>query len=173
MLIIVADYLDSGEIRKVNNASLRGMSYMSTVKNFGLGGVASVIQLGKNGVQLGSIYEPLGLKTILAVADDHDNLTNIRAATPEHNDDVVTKEWCLGTNIPLGFAEDGLIVVATDTISSAIAKLDATFGKTQVLLSAPVSKPGDVWREYVSDTETVLKFHGYDGIIRAKTESWN
>jgi len=34
------------------------------------------------------------------------------------------------------------------------------------------SRPGDVWREHVSDTATTIKFHGFDGVIRSRTESW-
>ncbi|MDH1334088.1 hypothetical protein N5D77_07590 [Comamonas thiooxydans] len=36
----------------------------------------------------------------------------------------------------------------------------------------PDSRPGDVWREYVSDTTTTMKFHGFDGVIRSRSESW-
>lgn len=34
------------------------------------------------------------------------------------------------------------------------------------------SRPGDVWREYVSDTATTIKFHGFDGLVRSRSESW-
>lgn len=29
-----------------------------------------------------------------------------------------------------------------------------------------------VWREYVSDTETTLKFRGADGVVRSRQELW-
>lgn len=43
---------------------------------------------------------------------------------------------------------------------------------TTVLTSPPSSVPGDQWCEYISDTQTVWKFHGFDGIIRSKVENW-
>lgn len=42
-----------------------------------------------------------------------------------------------------------------------------------VLMDSPTSVPGDVWCEYVSDIQTVWKFHGLDGIIRSKVETWS
>lgn len=61
--------------------------------------------------------------------------------------------------------------IPTNSMLGMMAFADAV-GSTQVYLHAPISQPGDVWREYVSDTETLLKFHGLDGVIRTKTESW-
>lgn len=34
------------------------------------------------------------------------------------------------------------------------------------------SQPGDVWHEWVSDTQLAKKFHGLDGIIRTITETY-
>ena len=34
------------------------------------------------------------------------------------------------------------------------------------------AQPYEVWRERVSDTETLLKFKGSDGVIRSRTETW-
>lgn len=45
-------------------------------------------------------------------------------------------------------------------------------GVTQMYRTPIQSKPGDVWREWVSNTSTVIKFHGFDGVIRTRTESW-
>lgn len=38
-------------------------------------------------------------------------------------------------------------------------------GSTSILRHSPDSAPGDVWREYVSDTTSVLKVHGFDGVV--------
>ncbi|CAM4399583.1 hypothetical protein COAQ111491_21895 [Comamonas aquatilis] len=34
------------------------------------------------------------------------------------------------------------------------------------------SQPGDIWSEYVSNTQTIRKFHGFDGVVRSYTETW-
>lgn len=34
------------------------------------------------------------------------------------------------------------------------------------------SRPGEIWREYVNDTTTTIKFHGFDGVVRSRSESW-
>lgn len=38
-------------------------------------------------------------------------------------------------------------------------------GRTSIYRHTPDSFPGDVWREYVSDTVSVLRVHGFDGVI--------
>lgn len=43
---------------------------------------------------------------------------------------------------------------------------------TVVSRHARNSQPGEIWREYVSDTTTTIKFHGFDGVIRSRSESW-
>lgn len=53
----------------------------------------------------------------------------------------------------------------------ALASLDE-LGVTQVLRHTLLSKPGDVWRERVSDTQTIIKYHGDDGIVRSRLEAW-
>lgn len=45
-------------------------------------------------------------------------------------------------------------------------------GATQVTRHARDSKPGDVWHEYVSDTQLIKKFHGFDNVIRTITETY-
>lgn len=61
--------------------------------------------------------------------------------------------------------------IPTNALLGRMAYADDV-GATQVFRAPYQSKPGDVWREYVSDTSTVLKFHGFDGSIRSRTESW-
>ena len=53
----------------------------------------------------------------------------------------------------------------------ALAFLDA-LGATQVTQHTRDSQPGDVWHEWVSDTQLRKKFHGFDGVIRTITETY-
>ncbi|MDH1766499.1 hypothetical protein N5D37_12770 [Comamonas aquatica] len=53
----------------------------------------------------------------------------------------------------------------------ALAFLD-TLGATQVAQHARDSRPGDVWHEWVSNTQLRKKFHGLDGVIRTITETY-
>lgn len=53
----------------------------------------------------------------------------------------------------------------------ALAFLDA-LGATQVTRHARDSQPGDVWHEWVSNTQLTKKFHGLDGVIRTITETY-
>lgn len=53
----------------------------------------------------------------------------------------------------------------------ALAFLD-TLGATQVTQHARDSQPGDVWHEWVSNTQLKKKFHGLDGVIRTITETY-
>lgn len=53
----------------------------------------------------------------------------------------------------------------------ALAFLDA-IGATQVTQHARDSQPGDVWHEWVSNTQLRKRFHGLDGVIRTITETY-
>lgn len=53
----------------------------------------------------------------------------------------------------------------------AIAFLN-TLGATQVTQHTRDSQPGDVWHEWVSNTQLRKKFHGFDGVIRTITETY-
>lgn len=53
----------------------------------------------------------------------------------------------------------------------ALAFLD-TLGATQVTQHTRDSRPGDVWYEWVSNTQLEKKFHGFDGVIRTITETY-
>lgn len=52
-----------------------------------------------------------------------------------------------------------------------LAFLDA-LGATSVTRHTRDSQPGDVWHEYVSDTQLVKKFHGFDNVVRTITETY-
>lgn len=51
----------------------------------------------------------------------------------------------------------------------ALAFVDQV-GATMVLRHTPPSSPGHWWREYISDTQTAIKFHGFDNIVRTVSE---
>lgn len=51
----------------------------------------------------------------------------------------------------------------------ALAFVDQV-GATMVLRHTPASSPGHWWREYISDTQTAIKFHGFDNIVRIVSE---
>lgn len=53
----------------------------------------------------------------------------------------------------------------------ALAFLDS-MGATQVTQHTRDSQPGDVWHEWVSNTQLKKKFHGLDGVIRTITETY-
>lgn len=45
-------------------------------------------------------------------------------------------------------------------------------GLTLVYQHTPDAPMHGVWRERISDTETVLKYRGSDGVIRSRQELW-
>lgn len=51
----------------------------------------------------------------------------------------------------------------------ALAFVDQV-GATMVLRHTPASSPGHWWREYISNTQTAIKFHGFDDIVRTVSE---
>lgn len=51
----------------------------------------------------------------------------------------------------------------------AVAFVDQ-IGATMVLRHTPASSPGHWWREYISNTQTAIKFHGFDDIVRTISE---
>lgn len=76
--------------------------------------------------------------------------------------------WVEIANLPVG--SDPNQVPAVQFLG-ALAFADVV-GSTVVRRSPLDSRPGDVWREYVNDTTTTIKFHGYDGVVRSRTENW-
>lgn len=51
----------------------------------------------------------------------------------------------------------------------ALAFVDQV-GATMVLRHTPASSPGHWWREYISDTQTAIRFHGFDNTVRTISE---
>ena len=76
--------------------------------------------------------------------------------------------WVEVKNMPFGAAPNQ---VPAGLHLGALAFSDVV-GSTVVRRAVLDSKPGDIWREYVSDTTTTIKFHGFDGVIRSRTEAW-
>jgi hypothetical protein len=76
--------------------------------------------------------------------------------------------WVDVANLPVGPGPDQ---VPAGQQLGRLAFMDV-LGATTVHRSVPDSRPGDVWREYVSDTTTTIKFHGLDGVIRSRSETW-
>lgn len=76
--------------------------------------------------------------------------------------------WVDVANLPVGPGPDQ---VPAGQHLGRLAFMDV-LGATTVHRSVPDSRPGDVWREYVNDTTTTIKFHGLDGVIRSRTETW-
>ena len=76
--------------------------------------------------------------------------------------------WTEVMNLPVGTGPDQ---VHAGQHLGQLAYLDA-LSTTVISRHVRDSRPGEVWREYVSDTTTTIKFHGFDGIIRSRTESW-
>ncbi|MEN2430716.1 hypothetical protein [Comamonas sp. F1-6] len=79
-----------------------------------------------------------------------------------------TVNWTEVMNLPVGTGPDQ---VPAGQHLGQLAFLDA-LSTTVVSRHVRDSRPGDIWREYVSDTTTTIKFHGFDGVIRSRSESW-
>ena len=76
--------------------------------------------------------------------------------------------WVDVANLPVGPGPDQ---VPAGQHLGRLAFMDV-LGATTVHRTVPDSRPGDVWREYVNDTTTTIKFHGLDGVIRSRSETW-
>lgn len=76
--------------------------------------------------------------------------------------------WAEVMNLPVGTGPDQ---VPAGQQLGQLAYLDV-LSATVVSRHTRDSQPGDVWREYVNDTTTTIKFHGFDGVVRSRSESW-
>lgn len=88
-----------------------------------------------------------------------------KAATDPSSDKA---NWTEARNLPVG-AEPHQVPAGQHL--GALAYADA-ISTLPVSRHARTSQPGDVWREWTSDTATTIKFHGFDGVIRTRTEAW-
>lgn len=76
--------------------------------------------------------------------------------------------WTEAMNLPVGTGPDQ---VPAGQHLGQLAYQDV-ISTVSVSRHARESRPGDVWREYVTPTTTTIKFHGFDGVIRSRSESW-
>lgn len=113
---------------------------MSNVKNFGLIGVGQEVQLGKGGAKIASDSEKVVAK------DAEGALTNVQAADPVADQDLVTKKWAKGENITLGEAGDasltegGAVSLTPETsVTNAVDALNEILGK--LVPSSPTNFP--------------------------------
>jgi hypothetical protein len=121
-----------------------GEKYMANVKNFGLEGVASSVQLGKGGANLVADSGKIAAKTA-----DGSALTNFEAADPIASQDVVTKTYLdsqtgmtfnLGTPTDNGLASGAVPLTSTTTVTNAVDKLNEILGK--LVPTSPATFPG-------------------------------
>lgn len=128
---------------------------MSDVKNFGLTGVGQQVQLGKGGAKIASDSDKVVVK-------DHTGaLTNVQAADPVSDQDVVTKVWATGANITLGEATDGSLTTGgavnlstTDSVTNAVDALNEILGK--LVPAAPSNFPAGQTLTLSSSTTGLL-----------------
>jgi hypothetical protein len=117
---------------------------MANVKNFGLEGVASSVQLGKGGATLQGSASSVAVKTA-----DGSALVNLQAADPVAAQDVVTKgvfDALNGGTVQLGNPQDGTLndgavqLTTSTTVTTAVDKLNEILGK--LVPTAPANFPG-------------------------------
>jgi hypothetical protein len=114
---------------------------MSNVKNFGLDGVASSVQLGKGGSKIASEAGKITAK------DAGGDLVNIQGADPVEAQDLVTKNFVDGLGgmdftlgIPSDEVLDGAVVLTSETtVTNAVDALNEILGK--LVPTAPANFP--------------------------------
>ena len=121
-----------------------GEKYMANVKNFGLEGVASSVQLGKGNATLqGSTAR------ITAMDPTGATLVNVQAANPVQAQDVVTMNYLdsqtgmtfnLGTPTDNGLASGAVPLTSATTVTNAVDKLNEILGK--LVPTSPATFPG-------------------------------
>jgi hypothetical protein len=135
---------------------------MANVKNFGLEGVASSLQLGKGGANLVADSGKIAAKTA-----DGSALTNLEAANPVAAQDVVTKTYLdnkdgmafnLGTPTDNGLASGAVPLTSTTTVTNAVDKLNEILGK--LVPTSPSNFPGGQTLTLSSTSNTGLLASG-------------
>jgi hypothetical protein len=106
---------------------------MANVKNFGLDGVASSLQLGKGGQHIKSEDGKIAAK-----GTDGSTLVQVQAADPVAQQDLVTKKYADsidGSTMKLGMPDDASLsdgavqLTGTTTVSTAVDQLNEILGK--------------------------------------------
>lgn len=135
---------------------------MANVKNFGLNGVASSVQLGKGGATLESDSGKISAKTA-----DGSALTNFQAADPQVANDVVTLEYLqaqngmlfnLGTPTDNGLSNGAVPLTTTTKVTDAVDKLNEILGK--LVPTAPSNFPAGQTLSLSSTSSTALLASG-------------
>jgi len=116
---------------------------MSNVKNFGLVGIGSEVQLGKGGAKLASETDKIVAK------NEAGALTQIQVADPVAAQDVVTKahldskdgmSFVLGTPTDAALNDGAVALTNATTITNAVDQLNEILGK--LVPAAPTNFPG-------------------------------
>lgn len=121
---------------------------MTTTKNYGLGGVAQTVQLGKHGSTLSTEAEKI------AARNNAGELTQMQAADPVADHDVVTKAYLTsysanvadGMAIPLGTPPDTSLTdgaiqfTSTTKVTDAVDQINELLGK--LIPTKPLDFPG-------------------------------
>lgn len=119
---------------------------MSNVKNYGLTGIGQTVQLGKGGASLSTEAEKIAARNLQG------NLTQMQAAEPVADNDVVTKIYLQnhqagdGMSIPLGnptdtsLADGAILFTGTTTVTNAVDQLNELMGK--LIPQKPLDFPG-------------------------------
>lgn len=121
---------------------------MTIVKNYGLGGIAQTVQLGKDGSTLSTEAEKI------AARNNVGDLTQMQAADPVADQDVVTKTYLQnytasvadGMAIPLGTPPDTALTdgaiqfTSTTKVTDAVDQINELLGK--LIPTKPLDFPG-------------------------------
>lgn len=119
---------------------------MSNVKNYGLTGIGQTVQLGKGGSSLSTEAEKIAARNLQG------NLTQMQAAEPVADNDVVTKIYLQnhqvgdGMSIPLGnptdtsLSDGAILFTGTTTVTNAVDQLNELMGK--LIPQKPLDFPG-------------------------------
>lgn len=137
--------------------SLRGVADENTGVNLPGGDILQLITAGTVRLQIAADGTPTGVLV--------DKLP-VSAATQTALNNLA------GLCVSVASVGPGSNQVPTGQHLGALATQDAV-GVLQVLRHTPDSRPGEVWRQWVSNTQTILKRHCEDGVIRSMTtETW-
>lgn len=130
----------------ITKNQIGGLVIMSNVKNYGLNGVGQSVQLGKGGSSLSTEAEKIAARNIQG------GLTQMQAADPIADNDVVTKQYLQtfqagdGMSIPLGNPTDSsltdgaILFTGTTTVTNAVDQLNELMGK--LIPQKPLDFPG-------------------------------
>lgn len=135
---------------------------MANIKNFGLDGVASSVQLGKGGSK---IQDDSG--KIVVTGADGSTLTNVQAAEPVVDQDLTTKNYVdsidgmrvvLGTPTDSSLSDGAVALTPSFKVTDAVDALNEILGK--LVPASPPSFPGGQSLTISSTSSTALLASG-------------